>query len=116
MPQSIIDAIINSINALVTESLDAVESTFTKNPGAFGYPPGPDGPSTVDDKSDHEIKNGMHQLETLLGTLIDKNFDKFEIYVLRNVLNVPEGLVGWIRLPHHKVLMCNTPSIAYSID
>ncbi|KAF8477243.1 Mis12 protein-domain-containing protein [Kalaharituber pfeilii] len=74
-PITLIDEIINSINTLVTNSLDT-----------------------------HEIRNGIHQLETLLGNLVDKNFDKFEIYVLRNLLTVPENLVGWVRLPHHKGL------------
>lgn len=107
--QTLIDEIINSINILVTNSLDVVENTFNQNPKAFGYPDGPDGPGSLSPASQHEISNGMHQLETLLGALIDKNFDKFEIYVLRNVLTVPDGLVGWVRLPHHKVLRAQSP-------
>ena len=50
-----------------------------------------------------EIENGLHQLETLLEATVDKAFDKFEIYVLRNILTVPEDLVGWIRLSHYEV-------------
>lgn len=45
----------------------------------------------------------MHQLETLLEATVDKAFDKFEIYVLRNILTVPEDLLGWIRLKHYEV-------------
>lgn len=45
----------------------------------------------------------MHQLETLLENTIDKNFDKLEIYTLRNVLTVPEDLVPWVRLEHYNV-------------
>ena len=45
----------------------------------------------------------MHQLETLLESTIDKNFDKLEIYTLRNVLTVPEDLVPWVRLEHYNV-------------
>ncbi|KAL7273933.1 hypothetical protein RUND412_003180 [Rhizina undulata] len=41
-----------------------------------------------------EIENGIHQLETLLENTIDKNFDRFELFVLRNILNIPEDLVG----------------------
>ena len=50
-----------------------------------------------------EIENGLHQLETLLESTVDKTFDKFEIYVLRNILTVPEDLLGWIRLKHYEV-------------
>ena len=34
---------------------------------------------------------------------MDKNFDKFEIYVLRNILSVPADLVNWVRLSHYNV-------------
>ncbi|KAF8437849.1 Mis12 protein-domain-containing protein [Terfezia claveryi] len=101
-PITLIDEIINSINLLVTDSLNIFENTINQSPKIFGYPDGPDGPGSLSPASQHEISNGMHQLETLLGALIDKNFDKFEIYALRNVLTVPDGLVGWVKLPHHK--------------
>ncbi|KAF8419307.1 Mis12 protein-domain-containing protein [Tirmania nivea] len=103
-PITLIDEIINTINLLVTDSLNIFENTINQSPKIFGYPDGPDGPGSLSPASQHEISNGMHQLETLLGALIDKNFDKFEIYVLRNLLTVPDGLVGWVRLPHHKGL------------
>lgn len=48
----------------------------------------------------------MHQLETLLESNVDKNFDKLEIYVLRNVLHVDEALVPWVRLGHYEVCSC----------
>lgn len=51
-----------------------------------------------------EIETGTHQLETLLCHAIDRNFDKFELYTLRNILCVrpsdPE-LKDWIRLAHY---------------
>lgn len=50
-----------------------------------------------------EIEEGLHKLETLLNSTIDKNFDKFEIYVLRNILSVPAELVNWVRLSHYEV-------------
>lgn len=50
-----------------------------------------------------EIENGLHQLETLLEATVDRVFDKFEIYVLRNILTVPEDLTPWVRLSHHEV-------------
>lgn len=50
-----------------------------------------------------EIENGLHQLETLLEANVDKAFDKFEIYVLRNILTVPDDLLAWVRLKHYEV-------------
>lgn len=50
-----------------------------------------------------EIENGLHQLETLLESTVDKAYDKFEIYVLRNILTVPEDLISWVRLRHYEV-------------
>ena len=50
-----------------------------------------------------ELEEGLHQLETLLESTVDKNFDKFEIYVLRNIFSVPEELAGSIRLSHYEV-------------
>ena len=50
-----------------------------------------------------EIENGLHQLETLLESTVDKAFDKFEIYVLRNIFTVPEELLPWVRLKHYEV-------------
>lgn len=45
----------------------------------------------------------MHQLETLLEATVDKTFDKFEIYTLRNILTVSENLAPWMRLGHYEV-------------
>ena len=54
-----------------------------------------------------EIDNGIVQLESLLNATIDKDFDKFEIYALRNILAVgheEEELAGWVQLEHYKNL------------
>lgn len=55
-----------------------------------------------------EISAGIVKLESLLNSTIDKNFDKLEIYTLRNLLTVSnakedEGLENWILLDHYKV-------------
>lgn len=51
-----------------------------------------------------EIASGTHQLETLLCTSIDRNFDKFELYVMRNILCVKPEDREWIRLGHYEGL------------
>lgn len=43
-------------------------------------------------------------METLLEAKIDKNFDRLEIYALRNILSVPEEIRDWIRLSHYEGL------------
>jgi kinetochore protein Mis12/MTW1 len=46
-------------------------------------------------------------LESLLNNIVDKDFDKFEIYTLRNILAVgheEESLARWVRLEHYKNL------------
>lgn len=51
-----------------------------------------------------EIETGVHKLETLLESSVDKNFDKFEIYVLRNILSIRLGLERWVQLEHYQDL------------
>jgi len=58
-----------------------------------------------------EIENGVHQLETLLESTVDKAFDYFEIWTLRNVLTIPDDLAPWMRLGHYEV---RCPSITAS--
>ncbi len=50
-----------------------------------------------------EIEEGLQKLETLLNATVDKKFDMFEIYVLRNVLSVPADLAEWVQLKHYEV-------------
>lgn len=55
----------------------------------------------------NEIDNGIVQLESLLNATVDKDFDKFEIYTLRNILAVgheEEELAGWVQLDHYNNL------------
>ncbi|WPK26490.1 hypothetical protein PUMCH_003844 [Australozyma saopauloensis] len=54
----------------------------------------------------HEIEAGLVLFDTLCHSNLDKNFDKFELYTLRNILTIPHDLVdgGWIRLKHHEHL------------
>lgn len=44
----------------------------------------------------------MHKFETLLEAAVDKNFDRFELYALKNLFGVPEDVD--IVLPHYEAL------------
>ena len=61
----------------------------------------------LQDAKQNEIDNGIVQLESLLNATIDKDFDKFEIFTLRNILAVgheEEDLASWVQLDHYKNL------------
>ncbi|KAL8917228.1 MAG: hypothetical protein Q9208_008067 [Pyrenodesmia sp. 3 TL-2023] len=92
-PLSLIDDIINTVNTIIYRAIEAIENgLFSIPPQQLGYSPEPEtsGNAVLPD-ADHpdskdEIENGCHQLETLLEATVDKTFDKFEIYTLRNIL------------------------------
>jgi len=44
----------------------------------------------------------MHKFETLLESAVDRNFDRFELYALKNLFGVPEKVD--IVLPHYEEL------------
>lgn len=132
--QSLLDEIINSINFLAERALASVETGLLNAPPAqlgFGRPPAETNanskskrkrkqqlpPPPEDDAPEHplsleeveaqahaEIAGGTHQLETLLCTSIDRNFDRFELYVMRNILCVRPEDRDWIRLGHYEGL------------
>lgn len=43
----------------------------------------------------------MVKVETLLESAVDKHFDLFEIYVLRNTFAFKTELIPYIELKHH---------------
>jgi len=112
-PLTLIDDVINSANAILYQSMDAFEtylrdtlipslpsSTSTHAAKTFDL----DAPEDTErDALYKELEYGMAQVETLLENAVDRNFDAFELYVLRNVFNVPEDVDGYLRLQHHQV-------------
>lgn len=128
--QSLLDEIINSINIISERGLTSIEEGLLKAPATslgFGKPasttsntkskrkrkaPAPPPPDDepplsqdeIEARAHAEIASGTHQLETLLCTSIDRNFDKFEIYVMRNILCVQPEDRDWMRLGHYEGL------------
>lgn len=112
-----LDDIINTVNELVCRAVNAVEAGLNAAPAtSLGFSAttaanqdGADEGGNSEARAEIEI--GVHQLETLLEASIDKNFDKLEIYVLRNILTVPQELAPYMRLRHYEVsqtrLDCN---------
>ncbi|KAL8347361.1 hypothetical protein RB601_003159 [Gaeumannomyces tritici] len=118
-PVSLLDDIINSINILAEQALNGVEKALLgTKPASLGFrdqqppPPAkskraplpPPPAATAEEAHRHEIENGTHQLETLLCASIDRNFDIFELYVMRNILTVRPDHRDWIRLSHYEGL------------
>ncbi|KAK8048382.1 hypothetical protein PG994_010112 [Apiospora phragmitis] len=118
-PVSLIDDIINSINILAERALNSVEQGLLNLPPATlgfkpvrGKAPAQD-PEEYAEQAKTEIESGTHQLETLLCTNIDRNFDKLELYVLRNIFSVkPPDLRNYIRLSHYDGLDFSSVSSA----
>lgn len=111
--QALIDDIINSINILAFRATEAVErGLLSADPANIGFriPSGQSSRASEEaafeaqEKAKQEIEKGVHQLETLLENKIDKNFDKFEVWSLRNILSVPHEVRDWVRLSHYEGL------------
>ncbi|EGS17653.1 uncharacterized protein CTHT_0069930 [Thermochaetoides thermophila DSM 1495] len=120
-PVSLLDEIINSVNFLAERALASIEQGLLNAPPAsLGFRPDSnakkqqqakakqkkkglngteqDGDEDKDEQEvDYaqlhrdEVEAGVHQLETLLWASIDKNFDRFEIYVMRNIFGLWKG-------------------------
>jgi kinetochore protein Mis12/MTW1 len=111
-PLTLIDDVINSANAILYQAMDAFE-TYLRDTLIPSIPSSTASKSKafdLDEPEDSEretlykeLEYGMAQVETLLENAVDRNFDAFELYVLRNVFNVPEDVDGFLRLGHHQV-------------
>ncbi|KAK9772528.1 putative Kinetochore-associated protein MTW1 [Seiridium cardinale] len=116
-PVSLLDDIINSVNILAERALNSVEQGLLNAPPeklGFKTPKNSDPDDALDpaEQAKNEVEAGTHQLETLLCASIDRNFDKLEIYVLRNILCVkPVDIRNWIRLSHYDGLDFSSLSI-----
>jgi kinetochore protein Mis12/MTW1 len=113
--QSLIDDIINTINEVLYRCTDTFETGISSAPPhllgfADRYAAEKRTPEKNEDGEDVypdaalEIEEGVLKLETLMENAVDKNFDKLEIWTLRNVLCLPRGeeeLARWVRLGHY---------------
>lgn len=118
-PLTLIDDVINTVNLLADHAVDAAEvGLLAAPPEALGFYPQiqeggqKEGLDEVEERMKREMEDGVVKLETLLANNVDKNFDKFEIYVLRSVLAVPGDLVPWVRLGHYEASRDPSSSVA----
>ncbi|MCJ1310298.1 hypothetical protein MMC25_003960 [Agyrium rufum] len=137
-PLSLIDDIINTVNAIIYHALQAIETGLLSTPPSvlgFGATSSSkphyvakhgetartvdnngDSAESIEEQARDEIENGVHRLETLLEATVDKTFDKFEIYTLRNILTVPDDLLPHVRLAHYEDLELPLPSSSPTPD
>ncbi|RMD41029.1 hypothetical protein DV735_g4097, partial [Chaetothyriales sp. CBS 134920] len=117
-PLSLIDDIINSVNNFIYQGVGSLEAGLVSTPPErLGFKPviGANGEQDFS-AAQQEIEEGLHQLETLLNATVDRNFDKFEIYVLRNILAVPADLAPWVQLSHYHGLEYPPPKQAATAE
>ncbi|RAR11869.1 mis12 domain-containing protein [Stemphylium lycopersici] len=118
-PISLIDDIINAINEVLYRCTDSFETGLSSaDPALLGFsdlyasqnrtPEKDDDGNPVFPEARLEIEEGVLKLETLMENAVDKNFDKLEIWTLRNVFALgrgkggDEGLGDWVRLGHYE--------------
>lgn len=113
-PLALIDDVINAVNDIMYKCTQAMETYLNErrqkrleeitqakgNEDDVVMEGANEGPEYLE----NEIQLGTAKLETLLENQVDKNFDKFELYALRNIFTIPSNLIeeGWIRLKHHE--------------
>ncbi|KAJ2380281.1 hypothetical protein H4S02_006761 [Coemansia sp. RSA 2611] len=94
LPISFIDEIINAANDTVYRATDALSKFAEKEQG-----------------SSEATSQAVNKAETLLEHAVDKNFDKFELYALRNLFNIPQGLEDYVVMPHRRADVGGGPAI-----
>ncbi|CCH45293.1 hypothetical protein BN7_4875 [Wickerhamomyces ciferrii] len=102
-PIALIDDIINAVNGIMYKCTTAVEDYLYSHQ-----------PTNSPEEIQNDIEHGTAKLETLLENTLDKNFDKFELYALRNILTIPSNLP--IKLKHQKVIRENSEQKSKEID
>ncbi|PVH97096.1 hypothetical protein DM02DRAFT_568519 [Periconia macrospinosa] len=135
-PISLLDDIINAVNEVLYRCTDTFETgLLSADPSLLGFDSlyasrSPPTVPEVDEDGNNiypeaklEIEEGTLKLETLMENAVDRNFDRLEIWCLRNVLCLPkdEGMADWVRLGGYENLRIPskdnnlTPEVLYSL-
>ncbi|KAF9134272.1 hypothetical protein BGW39_007582 [Mortierella sp. 14UC] len=99
-PLSFVDDVINSVNNMIYQASMALQEFVENEMEAWAVQNRRNLARDYDAKV--ESAKGMHKFETLLEAAVDKNFDRFELYALKNLFGVPEDVD--IVLPHYEAL------------
>ncbi|KAL2313022.1 Centromere protein mis12 [Schizosaccharomyces pombe] len=82
-PLSFIDDVINITNQLLYKGVNGVDKAFSQTRFAK--------------KAPQEIEEGLHKFEVLFESVVDRYYDGFEVYTLRNIFSYPPELKGYMR-------------------
>ncbi|EEB08087.1 kinetochore protein Mis12 [Schizosaccharomyces japonicus yFS275] len=83
-PLSFIDDVINITNQLLYKAVNAVDRFFSSLPSGT--------------TSATEIEEGLHKFEILFENIVDRYYDRFELFALRNIFMIPQELTGHFRM------------------
>ncbi|CAX44172.1 Mis12-like protein, putative [Candida dubliniensis CD36] len=99
-PLTLIDDVINAVNEIMYKGTTAIETYLKEQKQLMKN-------GIFTKVTEDEIEIGMGKLESLLESTIDNNFDKFELYCLRNIFNIPKDLIPYIKLNHQQEIEFN---------
>lgn len=114
------DDIIDSVNQFVYKGIESLENALQSTPPErLGFKAADVTNESQEQKPEfpeakQEIEEGLHKLETLFNSTLDRNFDKLELYALTNLFSVHADLVNWIRLGHYEGITYPLPQDAPS--
>lgn len=91
---------------LSSKAIDSVETYLLKQrskkvPGFLPKKTELEAAADGEDPIKQEIETGTHKLETLLNTSIDKAFDIFELYIMKNIITISAADQPHMRLAHY---------------
>lgn len=104
-PIALIDDIINAVNGVMYKCTQGVETYLKhKQDQELNKRDTNTVLNSIGIIDQDEIEVGTAKLETLLENSVDKNFDKLELYALRNILTIPSELIneGRFKLKHQE--------------
>ncbi len=121
-PISVVDDIINVVNEIMYKCTDQIENALLERRSeliesnekqAEAEKKNDDDDVMVNEGSpfknavrytEEDIRKGTAKLESLLEHLTNRNYDKLELYIIRNILTIPDDLLagGYVRLKHQE--------------
>jgi kinetochore protein Mis12/MTW1 len=113
-PISFVDDVVNAINEYIYAAADSLQN-YVENIDS-GMPLSEI--HQVSDRNQHVScrilttpSKGVDSILSMFETQVDKNFDKFELYVLRNIFKIPSGTI----IPSYKVNRCVCVAVCMSL-
>ncbi|KAF9571742.1 hypothetical protein BGW38_008589, partial [Lunasporangiospora selenospora] len=109
-PLSFVDDVINAVNHMIYQASMALQEYVENRTRDIIEASDEDGRQdlyrTFAENGVYDLKydceKSMHKFETMLEAAVDKNFDRFELYALKNIFGITENVD--VILPHYEAL------------